>query len=180
MGRHKTNRKTQCSLFSSPEETCEVSIALFLWHWLWFFLLPSCGCRLFSPRHVGSHSNMLPFWFVILSVVYYYLYSLSMCSCWSVACLACCLQYTLELWLCSVCGVRSVSCLLSMKKLALFLLQLLINNSICHIIHGEFCLVYGMQLCSFRYKTVEIGSKGRRLGNSWMFLSSSDVILSLG
>jgi len=66
-----TNRKTQCSLFSSPEETCVVSIALFLWHWLWFFLLPFCGCRLFSPRHVGSHSNMLPFWFVILSVVYF-------------------------------------------------------------------------------------------------------------
>jgi len=67
-----------------------------------------------------------------------------------------------------------------MKKLALFLLQLLINNSVCRIIHGEFCLIYGMQLCSFRYKTVEIGLKGRRLGNSWMLFSSSDVILSLG
>ena len=37
-----------------------------------------------------------------------------------------------------------------------------------------------MLICSFRYKTAEIVLKGKGLGDSWMFFSSSDYILSLG
>ena len=105
-----------------------------------------------------------------------------MCFC-LLAWWACSLQYMLEL-VGVPCRVISVWSALNAKIsfVPLFLnLQWLINDSVCHIIvQGEFYLVHGMRICSFRYKTVEIVLKARGLGDLWLFFSSSDDILSLG
>jgi len=160
---HPTTEKTQCSLLISWRNSCCLScflhVALIV---VFCFRLPVVADCLAQAMLVASQ-NLSPFWFAILS---------------GLLCYICTPQ---SMWFCSVgqlglffavyvgiggCAlyVESVQCLVCFQW----------KNK--HVIQGEFYLIHGMRLCSFRYKTMEMC-----LGNSWLFFSSNeDGILCLG
>jgi hypothetical protein len=127
-----------------------------------------------------------PFWFVILSVVYFPIctplpsVSVSLLACWA-SCLR--VQYMLELMggLCMyVESGHCLGCALNGKNSFVPLFSnCQINDSVWHVNKVNFIFIMACT-CVPLYKTVEIGLKGRGLGNSWLFFSSSDIIVSLG